>query len=89
MTQDSANRKEEKHEVGKVEIEQTKASDEVKKKLLNERSIKRKKTEQLEEEEDRQREGKKGRIRERSDNLKLNSHHVSVQQNSIVFIGSP
>lgn len=27
--------------------------------------------------------------RERSDNLKLNSHHVSVEQNSIVFIGSP
>lgn len=23
-----------------------------------------------------------------SDNLKLNSHHVSVEQNSIVFIGS-
>lgn len=38
---------------------------------------------------DGQREGKKQRKRERSDNLKLNSHHVSVEQNSIVFIGSP
>lgn len=35
------------------------------------------------------RKGKKQRERERSDNLKLNSHHVSVEQNSIVFIGSP
>lgn len=31
----------------------------------------------------------KAKKRDRSDNLKLNSHHVSVEQNSIVFIGSP
>lgn len=34
-------------------------------------------------------EGMKSRTKETSDNLKLNSHHVSVEQNSIVFIGSP
>ena len=42
-----------------------------------------------EREVDGQTERKKQRRRERSDNLKLNSHHVSVEQNSIVFIGSP
>lgn len=34
-------------------------------------------------------EGKEDEENERSDNLKLNSHHVSAEQNSIVFIGSP
>lgn len=33
-------------------------------------------------------EGREDEDSERSDNLKLNSHHVS-EQNSIVFIGSP